>query len=129
HLSRPACTPGDHPELPGGSNAHAPRTDLMLNQPAYRSEEGMLPQNIEAEQAVLGSLLIDPRAIEQVASFLRPEDFYLPVNSEIYAAMLALYELDRPTDIVTLADRLQAHDRLDDTGGAAYLASLARIVP
>jgi replicative DNA helicase len=101
----------------------------MLNQPAYRSEEGMLPQNIEAEQAVLGSLLIDPRAIEQVASFLRPEDFYLPVNSEIYRGMLALYERDMPADIVTLSDHLQAHNRLDDMGGAAYLASLANIVP
>src|SRR5438270_11907926 len=101
----------------------------MVNQPVFRPVEGTLPQNIEAEQAVLGSLLIDPRAIEQVASFLRPEDFYLPVNSEIYRGMLALYERDMPADIVTLSDHLQAHNRLDDMGGAAYLASLANIVP
>lgn len=101
----------------------------MANQPAYRSIDGPLPQNIEAEQAVLGSLLIDPRAIERVAPFLHGEDFYLPVNAEIYRAMLTLFELDRPTDIVTLSDHLQAHGRLDDTGGAAYLASLASLVP
>src|SRR5919199_1151042 len=101
----------------------------MLNQPAFRPIEGMLPQNIEAEQAVLGSLLIDPRAVERIASFLRPEDFYLPVNAEIYQGMLGLYERDMPSDVVTLADHLQARDRLDDIGGAAYLASLATIVP
>jgi len=91
----------------------------MVNQPLYRAAEGMLPQNIEAEQAVLGSLLIDPRAVERVASFLRADDFYLPVNAEIYRAMLRLFERDRPTDIITLSDNLQGQGRLDDTGGAA----------
>ncbi len=101
----------------------------MANQPVFRSIDGALPQNIEAEQSVLGSLLIDTRAIERVASFLKPEDFYLPVNAEIYRAMLRLFERDRPTDIITLSDNLQGQGRLDDTGGAAYLASLATIVP
>src|SRR5918911_3314397 len=101
----------------------------MVNQPVIRPVEGGLPQNIEAEQAVLGSLLIDPRAIERIASFLRPDDFYLPVNAEIYRGMLGLYERDMPTDVVTLSDHLQARDRLDDMGGVAYLASLATIVP
>lgn len=101
----------------------------MVNQPVYRSSEGMLPQNIEAEQAVLGSLLIDPRSIERIAAFLRPGDFYLPVNGEIFRSMLALYDADRPTDLVTVSDHLQAHDRLDDMGGVAYLASLANMVP
>ena len=101
----------------------------MANQPVYRPIDGALPQNIEAEQAVLGSLLIDPRAVERVAAFLQPEDFYLPVNGEIFGSMLTLYQADRPSDIVTLADHLQAQNRLDDTGGAAYLASLAGMVP
>jgi replicative DNA helicase len=85
----------------------------MVNQPIYGPDEGALPQDIEAEQAVLGSLLIDPAAIERIASFLKPEDFYLPVNAEIFRGMLSLYSLDRP----------------DDIGGVAYLASLAAIVP
>jgi len=101
----------------------------MVSQPAFSSGEGMLPQNLDAEQAVLGSLLIDPRAIERVASFLRPEDFFLPVNGEIFRGMLALYERDRPADVVTLSDHLRTHERLDDMGGEAYLASLATIVP
>ena len=101
----------------------------MVNQPAFRPTEGMLPQNIEAEQSVLGSLLIDPRAIDRIASFLRPADFYLPINGDIYSAMVELYERDMPTDIVTVSEHLRAADRLDDTGGAGYLASLADIVP
>jgi replicative DNA helicase len=101
----------------------------MANQPVYRPLDGGLPTNIDAEQSVLGSLLIDVRAIERVAAFLRPDDFYLPVNAEIYRGMLVLYEEDRPTDLVTLADYLQAQGRLDQTGGSAYLATLATIVP
>jgi len=101
----------------------------LANQPLYRPLDGALPQNIEAEQSVLGSLLIDVRAIERIASFLRADDFYLPVNAEVYRGMLALFEAGKPTDIITLSDYLQAQGRLDDTGGAAYLASLATIVP
>src|SRR5947209_1649271 len=96
---------------------------------AFRPEEGTLPQDIEAEQAVLGSLLIDAQAIERVSSFLRPDDFYLPVNGEIYRSMLALYVQDHPADTVILANYLQAQDRLDDVGGVAYLASIAALVP
>jgi replicative DNA helicase len=101
----------------------------MVNTPDLRLVDGGPPQNIEAEQAVLGSLLIDKRAIERIASFLRAEDFYLPVNSEIFRGMLALYEQDRPTDVLTVADHLQAHERLDDMGGFAYLTSLTTVVP
>ncbi|GAC1327744.1 MAG: replicative DNA helicase [Chloroflexota bacterium] len=101
----------------------------MVNQPAYISGESLLPSNVEAEQAVLGSLLIDPRAVERIASFLRPEDFYLPVNGEIYRGMLVLYERDRPSDYVTLVDYLDAQGRLDDMGGPAYVASLTSMVP
>jgi replicative DNA helicase len=101
----------------------------MVQQSVYRNDDGALPQDIEAEQAVLGSLLIDARAIERVASFLRAEDFYLPVNGEIFRSMLALYAQDQPTDTVILANTLQAQNRLDDVGGVAYLASLAAMVP
>src|SRR5579884_319316 len=103
--------------------------ERYLATPAYRPDDGALPQDIEAEQAVLGSLLIDPHAIERVASFLRPDDFFLPVNAEIFGSMLALYEHNRPADTVILANHLQAQDRLDDVGGVAYLASLSALVP
>ncbi len=100
-----------------------------MNQPTYRPLDGALPQSIEAEQAVLGSLLIDNRAIERIASFLRPDDFFLPVNGEIYRGMVALYERDRPTDVVTLTDHLRGENKLDETGGVGYFASLASFVP
>lgn len=101
----------------------------MINQSVYRPTEGSPPQNLEAEQAVLGSLLIDTHAIERVATFLRPEDFYLPTNGEIFRAMQALYELNRPTDVVAVNDYLQSRTGIDESGGAAYLASLASLVP
>jgi replicative DNA helicase len=101
----------------------------LATQAPIQSTEGMPPQNIEAEQAVLGSLLIDPRAIERIASFLRPLDFYLPINGEIFAGMLGLFEKDMPTDLVTVSDRLDAQGRLDEIGGPIYLSSLANTVP
>ena len=53
--------------------------------------EKLLPQNLEAETGVLGSLLIDPQAIVQVADFLRPDDFYREAHREVYQAILDLY--------------------------------------
>ncbi len=100
-----------------------------MNQPVLRPLDGALPQNLDAEKAVLGSLLIDKRAVERIASFLRPDDFYLPVHGEIFHGMIVLYESDRPTDVVTLTDYLHGQNRLDDTGGVAYLAALSSIVP
>jgi len=101
----------------------------MVNQPVYMPGENMLPKSIEAEQAVLGSLLIDSRSMERIASFLRSDDFYLPNNGEIFQCMVKLHERDRPTDIVTLADYLHGQERLNDVGGVGYLASLSTMVP
>ncbi|HEU5348656.1 MAG TPA: DnaB-like helicase N-terminal domain-containing protein, partial [Ktedonobacterales bacterium] len=91
--------------------------------------EKLLPQNIEAEAGVLGSLLIDPGAIVQVADFLRPEDFYREAHREIYRAVLDLYETSDPADLITLTDELQRRGKLDDVGGISYVSSLANQVP
>ena len=72
----------------------------------------LLPQNIEAEEAVLGSLLIDPDAIIRVATFLRPEDFYVQRNGWIYAAIRDLHERREPADLVTLTDELERREQL-----------------
>lgn len=93
------------------------------------SSERLPPQNIEAEQSVLGSLLIDPDAIIAVSSFLYPDDFYRRVHGDIYAAMLALHERREPTDFVTVCDELERRGQLDDVGGPAYLTQLVNIVP
>jgi replicative DNA helicase len=87
------------------------------------------PQNIEAEQSVLGSLLIDPDAIMKVSSFLRPGDFYREAHQRIYGAVLALHERRMPADFVTVVDEMARQEQLDFIGGPAYLTSLLNMVP
>ncbi|MBC7255489.1 MAG: replicative DNA helicase [Chloroflexi bacterium] len=87
------------------------------------------PQNIEAEQSVLGSLLIDPDAILKVSTFLRPEDFYRETHQRIYSAILQLHERRMPTDFITVVDELERQGQLDFVGGAAYITSLINMVP
>jgi replicative DNA helicase len=88
-----------------------------------------MPQDIEAEQSVLGALLIEPDAVLRVATFLRPEDFYLQKNRWIYEAILALHERREPVDFVTLRKELEARGHLEEVGGPVYLAQLMDIVP
>lgn len=87
------------------------------------------PQNTEAEEAVLGSVLIDHEAIGKVAAFLRPEDFYRERNGAIYGAMLALYDRREPVDYMTLSDELSRRGQLDGVGGVLYLGRLLEVVP
>ena len=87
------------------------------------------PNNSEAEQSVLGSLLIDREAIVRVRPSLQPEDFYRGAHREIYAAIVDLYDKREPADLTTLPDELQRRGRLDDVGGIAYLTTLLSIVP
>jgi replicative DNA helicase len=91
--------------------------------------ERLPPHNVEAEQSVLGSLLIDRDAIIRVASFLRPEDFYAVANGLIFRAILDLYNKREPTDFVTLSDELQRRSQYDQAGGLSYLSSLLNAVP
>ncbi len=91
--------------------------------------EKTVPHNIEAEEAVLGALLIDPEALFRVAPFLRPEDFYVQRNGWIYEAILGLHERREPVDFVTLRNELEAQGLLEEVGGAAYIAQLIDAVP
>jgi replicative DNA helicase len=93
------------------------------------SIDKLAPQAVEAEQSVLGSILIDDDAILRVGDFLKPADFYRAQHSDIYEAMLALHGQREPIDLVTLGDELKRRDRLDAVGGPAYLASLMNAVP
>lgn len=86
------------------------------------------PHNLEAEQAVLGSMLIDPDAIATVADWLKPESFFHGPNGTIYHAMTALWSVRKPTTVVTLCDLLRVRGKLDDVGGAAYVSSLIAAV-
>ncbi len=87
------------------------------------------PHNIEAEQSVLGSLMLDKDAIIKVADFVRPGDFYKGDHNLIYEAMLELYEGRDPIDVLSLANKLEEKGKLDAVGGSGYLASLVNIVP
>jgi len=88
-----------------------------------------IPANIEAEQAVLGSLLIDPDAIIKIASFLRPEDFYRERHAWLYESMLMLNERREPLDMVTLSDELERREQLTEIGGPAYISDLISSTP
>jgi replicative DNA helicase len=87
------------------------------------------PQSLEAEQSVLGSVLIDRDAIVEVAEFLRAEDYYRQANGLVYAAMLELFERREPIDIVTVAETLERKEELDAVGGRSYLSSLSNQTP
>lgn len=83
------------------------------------------PQNLEAEQSVLGSILVDKDAFYKIAEVLSPDDFYRDDHKEIYRAMLALFEERSPIDLVTLTDELKKNKLLEKAGGATYLSHLA----
>ena len=93
-----------------------------------KSQLKLPPQNPEAEQAVLGALLIDKNAIYRVADILIPEDFYTPTHERIYKAILSLYEKHQPIDVLSLTNFLKEHEWLKDVGGSAYLADLTNHV-
>jgi replicative DNA helicase len=87
------------------------------------------PANIEAERAVLGSLLIDPDAIIKIAPFLHARDFFRERHRWMYEAMFALNERREPLDFVTLLDELERRNKLEDVGGPAYVADLISATP
>jgi len=87
------------------------------------------PQNLEAEQSVLGALLIDQDAIVTVAEILKPENFYREAHGNIYRCILSLFERREPVDLVTLTEELKKAGIYDEVGGSTYLAELANIVP
>ena len=87
------------------------------------------PQNLDSEQAVLGSILIDRDAIVEVADFLHPEDFYRQAHGRIFEAMLGLFEHREPIDVVTVAEALERDGQLETVGGASYLSTLGNDTP
>jgi len=87
------------------------------------------PQNIEAEESVLGSLLIDKNAVIKVADLLVPADFYKPAHAKIYEAILGLFEKHQPIDILSVASRLKETNDLKEIGGSSYLTKLIESVP
>ena len=89
----------------------------------------MVPHNVEAEQAVLGALLIDPDAIFKVNTFLHGDDFYVEKHRWIFDATVALHERREAVDFVTLCDELERNQHLSEIGGAAYVTWLINVTP
>lgn len=87
------------------------------------------PQNIEAEQSVLGSMLIDKDALLEVTEILTSEDFYREIHQDIFRAITYLSDRNEPVDLVTVCEELEKKNLLEKVGGAAYLATLANITP
>jgi replicative DNA helicase len=86
------------------------------------------PQNLEAEQAVLGAILLDNQALYKTLEILDPEEFYRPAHKRIFKAMVELSEQNQVIDLVTLTDHLQRSEALEGVGGSAYLTDLAQSV-
>ncbi|TCK18945.1 primary replicative DNA helicase [Thiogranum longum] len=87
------------------------------------------PHSVQAEQSLLGGLLLDNRAWDQIADILTDADFYRREHRLIFSAIGALIERGDPCDVITLSEWLEANSQLDDVGGLAYLGTLAKDTP
>ena len=87
------------------------------------------PQNLEAEQSVLGAILLENEAINQALEVLNPDDFYRESHREIFRVMTELSDRSQPVDAITMTDALRTRGKLEAIGGPAYIAELAACVP
>ena len=94
-----------------------------------QSSAHLPPQDLEAEQAIIGAILLDQAAFTSVVQVLKPEHFYKQAHNDIFAAIYDLYEKREPIDLVTLTAQLKSRVLFEKAGGAAYLAQLASGVP
>ncbi|MBM4271000.1 MAG: replicative DNA helicase [Deltaproteobacteria bacterium] len=87
------------------------------------------PQNMDAEQSVIGGILLDNHALNSVLEILNVSDFYSEAHRKIFAAIIELYDKNQPSDLITLSNILKSKNQLDQAGGISYLASLTDNVP
>ncbi|MDD2465247.1 MAG: replicative DNA helicase [Desulfobulbus sp.] len=99
------------------------------SRPPSISSSMIPPQSIEAEQAVLGTILLQDKALLKIVEMLAADDFYRDAHKTIYTAMLTLFEKREPHDLITITSLLNDQNKLDQVGGASYLASLTDIIP
>lgn len=95
----------------------------------YNLDGGRMPYALEAEQAVLGAILIDPACLNEIAVQMKTEYFYIPQHKEIYGAMASMFELSQTIDFVSLLEKLKRDGVYDEAGGKAYLTQLVQTVP
>lgn len=87
------------------------------------------PQNLEAEQSILGAIILDNDALPRVVEDLKPDDFYKEAHRRLYRVMLDLFDKSEPVDIITLTDYLRRSNELETIGGLSYLSFLANSIP
>ncbi|MFH2013320.1 MAG: replicative DNA helicase [Pseudomonadota bacterium] len=87
------------------------------------------PQNIEAEQSILGGILLDNEVFHQVLEVLNEDDFYHASHRKVFLSMIELYENNEPVDLITLTNTLKNKSQLDEIGGVSYLTSLVDSIP
>lgn len=87
------------------------------------------PQNLEAEQSILGGMLIEPSAVSRVFEFVESDDFYRDAHRVVFEAIIALFQKNEPIDLITVTNQLKNSNQLEAVGGASYLASLVDRVP
>ncbi len=83
------------------------------------------PHSLEAEQSVLGAMILEKEAINTAIEIIRPDDFYKEANKEIFEAILTLFNKNEPVDLITLSEELKRRGTLENTGGVTYLANLS----
>ena len=106
----------------------------VIDFPARKGQEAasvskLPPQNIDAEQAVLGAILIENASLNKALEFITPDDFYRESHRRIFSAILDLNERNEVVDLITLTDHLRSKNELETVGGAAYLSSLVNSIP
>jgi len=94
-----------------------------------KASDKILPQSIDSEKGILGSLMIDKSAILKVVDFLSPDDFYRQNHKEIYQACFDLYKKNDPIDVLSVSNRLKEKKKLEEIGGGSYLTELINSVP
>ena len=88
-----------------------------------------LPASIEAEQALLGSIIVSPDSFDKISGIISTEDFYLDEHKHIYSALLSMYAKNKTIDVVTLVNALVENGDRDEAGGVQYITLLAESVP
>ena len=101
----------------------------MESGPAHSTTHRIPPQNLEAEQCVLGSIMLQQGAMPRAVEILTEEDFYRDAHKHIFSAMLTLFERGEPLDLITVSSLLKDNNRFAAIGGPTYLATLTDIVP
>lgn len=95
----------------------------------YDTAGSRVPYSVEAEQSVLGSMIVDPACISEIALSVKPDFFYIPQHKEIFKAIISMYEINEVIDFVSLLEKLKDNNVYDEAGGKEYLTRLVEIVP